>query len=752
MPTHPQNQGGDDALNDRAADFRNPNPPPTNTRSGFSVLNDGFKSSYIAELFDTDKIGGQFRPEKGAFTVKVSREILFNRLETGLKHSAMLRPNCSFSATGARVRVINNDDGHGKFYGYDRKMIDADGCFLGQEALLEQCKNYYDRYLTGRQVRADVINFKTRDSHVSHIYNMLTTWLYMYIGECTATGRQNVRIQQDTVEVTRPDGTVRREEDPHSDPFFEVKMVATGYNSSHHNVLNNNGMEDGSDFSVKVTLPYHFTANDFNYASRNSENFLMSNFVISLPMMEPRAAAFILGHVGGRKGDNRVNFDIPVPPVTLGLIAVDTQGHSLQAIMDYVYRKEIFSNSNDLMRWIQRYVTHNRLQYDFTLALEMLMRLAFLPTAHSMEAMWWVQNMVYTVSLPSYMPTRALLLTNLEGEPYFVHNELNSVMLRSQNDIGDIMLCAAITNYYVAYGIYALLDNEMINIDNWRDTFTGTSMVHSILDNFNAYTTVVKNIVGLDVQTIFDANAGIKYDLTGMETFRVENVIMMDDYVRNNSTIIPERRVVRINRLYAPVSGVLIDGAVNSRFRVTRHLAATMTIGKLYARSENQMDDDGILGRAQAFRYLNHVLSWGYRNDEENFDTWAPAHEWCVEPASVYDYRGRYVKEIRGLTERPSTTVRSAVPGADALMYEDFTVVKRIAQLEFLQFRSSRSAVTIINRKLSQVTKVQIMVPKQGTTESRPWVPLYDADGMQTEGFTSNNYQNVSRYPSTQQR
>ncbi|UHM27576.1 MAG: hypothetical protein SOMTV1_gp1 [Sanya ochthera mantis totivirus 1] len=635
--------------------------------------------------------------------------------------STVLRPTCTFTMTGHRKEVQFSSQGHGHFYGFNRKLIDADGNLLAHEAIKQQAGQYWDRYMVGRDLGEDIRSYFSRDSHTQHIYAMLTTWLYSYVYECSHKGSFCVT-------------------DANSDEaIMTVPMLVQGYESSHHIVSAMNGSAASYMLEAKVKLPFNHPDNNFNFVDRSKDNFMKNNYVIALPDMDELGMAFILGHVGGREGNDVVNFDIPLPPVQLGYIAVDTKSPHLDRICSLINSTRIFSNSDKLMGWIVRYVEHNRLHWDFTVAIEMLTRLALQPVAHSMESMWWQQGLKTVVSMPVYCPTRALLRPNLEGEPYFVHSDLRTVMFETQNSIADILTCSAISNYAVKYGMYALLDDETQSVRDWRQVMTGGEVVSTVLDNYLAYINVLNNITSYNVETAFDGELGMSYDLSEMTSFQVTQVKHLEGREAGNWG------VFKIDRLVAPVSGCLLDGVVSARFRVTKHLASTMIIEGLDNNTTNYVTREDALGRAQAFRYLNCDTSWSLPYSDETYLMWASVHDWMVEPSSVINYKDDRMVELRAPITRNSCAKHCGVPAPDLLFYEDITIVKGRARLSFCVNNSNKPAIEIIQRKLVKPIPLTIAVPRNGQITTVRYSPKYH-ESTYPSGFIDAPDDHVARY------
>jgi hypothetical protein len=185
---------------------------------------------------------------------------------------------------------------------------------------------------------------------------------------------------------------------------------------------------------------------------------------------------------------------------------------------------------------------------------------------------------------------------------------------------------SAVLNYYMWFGLYAVMVNECIGHDDWRACLQGMTEGTAMLTKPEMRAYVISAITGHEMTTLMSPGANLTIDPTPMLHVRQVEVATVHD----DSPVGP----IKIDRLYAPVSGSLILGSVGGQLDAVKHLLAVQRFDKV-GDYGHYMEDTEALAYANLYRLFGHdvVLT---RMDGTRVKPWANVKEAVIERGSMF--------------------------------------------------------------------------------------------------------------------
>nr|QED43018.1 hypothetical protein [Uromyces totivirus D] len=508
-----------------------------------------------------------------------------------------LRLKTSFQIAGRKKRVALDDTAN-DYSGYNKKFINDAGMYMPDAAINEFAATDFGKRVITKDIEAKLASLVSRDYHVAFLYNMLISW-----------GRAM---------LYKSDGEINRDEDG----YHILKVKVNNYSDSH--VLMSGMYPD--DHTIEIPLDTPFSEMNLAPHVRTAENYFNHSYVMHYDASTPAKETFYLLHACGRDQTSALNFDIPIPTFQIADAAVDRINAHDNAIR--IDQSNIpYHKPEILWDWIIDYVRINRLEDQFASTMELFSAMSFQPDPSTAEASVWLKTELVAVLSP-FSPTRARIRVNLTDEPYNPSPETAAFVFDSSLQASNFFVEAAMYNYLMWYGLYALLHDEARNRSDWRSVFT------SVSDHLHNLTTpemrafCIANVTGQQIPTYMTTGCGFYVDLSMMDDARAMP-ISVDKEGRYPNMSIP------INAIYAPVSGSLLLGALAGELEVVQHLKSNfsftgMGIGS-YAYPEEEL-----LKLVSIYRLAGNEVVLRNDRTDQRIIPYANVSECVIEPASVF--------------------------------------------------------------------------------------------------------------------
>jgi len=318
-----------------------------------------------------------------------------------------------------------------------------------------------------------------------------------------------------------------------------------------------------------------------------------------------------------------------------------------------------------LWQWIVDYVTLNRLEQQFAAAFETFVSVTFQPTFHTMEATAWFQ-VRGEVILPEFSPTRAKISLALEGEPYIPFAAAYEFTVTDGRAPNQCMLAAAMANYYMYVGLYALLANDARTCTLWHYSTQCLDEDMFVLKTPYARAAAISAVTGKEFTTLMTDGCSYRPTVEDLGKVNSINVSRAIDNSVNGS--------ITIDRVPSFVSGALIYGTTVGHFDHLSHLTPLQEI-KMSARFDPDESFKTTLQLSNLYRVFGHDLTWFKRVDNSELKPYAGVHTCIVDPYSLCEEPETPFSMRDGISSRREGRSTS-FPNLDNVFDEEKIVVR----------------------------------------------------------------------------
>jgi hypothetical protein len=366
----------------------------------------------------------------------------------------------------------------------------------------------------------------------------------------------------------------------------------------------------------------YWQTHDAEFIFRTSLNYWDRPYVLYYNASAKGQEWFYLLHTQGRTLDSGLNFDVKLPPLSsreLLLWPINGTG-----VVDTNLAQIPWDNDVIIWSWIFDYVHLNRLEQQFAAVLETFTSAVYQPMPPTMESTVW-QRAVINITLAEFSPTRARVITALEGEAYRSNALADDYLIDEAMAPEHLLTAAALGNYYMWYGIYAMLVEYGLGNEDWRTAAGSTDGDLRVLYTAIARASAVAYLTGKEIPTCMSRGASMTIDFS--------QVIAATRLLGEHSIDGGEPRVVQIDSLYAPVSGALLLGTVVGSLAATQHLTS---IQQVVAKPLGTHEPADMLKAATVYRLFGHDVTMVDQATHEQFVPYANVHECIIEPASTH--------------------------------------------------------------------------------------------------------------------
>jgi hypothetical protein len=186
---------------------------------------------------------------------------------------------------------------------------------------------------------------------------------------------------------------------------------------------------------------------------------------------------------------------------------------------------------------------------------------------------------------------------------------------------------AAMLNYYMWYGLYAIILDEAQSRSDWRTVFGSVGGDLQILSTHHARAAAISAITGHEFATMMNYGCGMYVDVSLVGLIKEIRVDV------NKDTALPP--VLPIDTIFAPVMGGLILGAVSGPYDALQHLTGLQKLEK-YNMRDQSIPNVEMHKIVNTYRLFGHDVEIENKLTQDRKTPWATAHECIIEGASVY--------------------------------------------------------------------------------------------------------------------
>jgi len=359
------------------------------------------------------------------------------------------------------------------------------------------------------------------------------------------------------------------------------------------------------------------------WAARTKENYWEKPYVLTYNAAQRVQEAYYLVHVLGRNQTSRLNFDVYIPGLDTNQLLLEPVNGT--GVITGDFNGIPWTEPQTQWAWIIDYVRLNRVEQHFAAALEALGSMALHPCWSSMEACAW-QEAELRLVLANFSPTRARIKGVLEGVAYEPETNGPAFPMSEAGIPENFIAASGILNYYMWYGLYSLYHNEARSRDDWRTVFGSLYEELGITATAHMRPAAVSLVTGKEFPTAMTEGCGVSIDTSYL--YRMDKITQIRDL---DGSIGAE---VKIDAIYAPVSGSIILGAVACSLETTAHLQAVQVFKGL-GRSNPRYDFEQKVIVANIYRLFGHEVTFRDSLNGNEKQSWAPVRECIVEPASI---------------------------------------------------------------------------------------------------------------------
>jgi hypothetical protein len=278
-----------------------------------------------------------------------------------------------------------------------------------------------------------------------------------------------------------------------------------------------------------------------------------------------------------------------------------------------------------MWQWIIDYVTLNRLEQQFAATFETLVSIAVQPNFHTMEASAWYE-VPLVLTLPHFSPTRAKISLALEGEPYIPFAAAQEFILTDAREPGQCVVAAALSNYYMWLGAYAIFENVARTVSDWHYALLCNDESTDVLRSAYTKAAAISTITGREYTTMMTEGCFFRPNFESLSRVNTVHVAMSPD----------ESVEAKIELTYipSPVSGALVYGTVVSHFDVCAHLTGVQSIVPQHVYEPDKCFRTA-LQLSSLYRVFGHEVFWCKVGTTTEFSPYAASRTCLVDPYSM---------------------------------------------------------------------------------------------------------------------
>ncbi|QJW70332.1 coat protein [Erysiphe necator associated totivirus 4] len=486
--------------------------------------------------------------------------------------------------------------------GINKRFVGDDGMYDLQSAVLEFQRTAPGMRITRTEIEALAKSSVTNDSHEAYILNMLISWLL--------------------AKFYKDNGSVEGK--------LEIKY--SGYEDSHVR-MKFNDVTDEHTTEYELGAPVEILP-DVEIQQRLATKYWDKPYVLRYPATSRGAASFYLLHAFGRSKRSDINIDINLESVDFDNLYVEPIGGPSYALsIDDVP----WDNPETLWSWMMDYVLLNRLEHAFGAAFELLSSIAMQPKPSFQESVVW-QETALQINIAKFTPTRARIPANLEGEAYRLESESSQLIKEDVRSPVLFLICGAIINYAMWVSLYALMDNETMDLSDWRAGIQGHMGAMQVFRNRDMRAALVSIIFGKEITSLMNENCFLTFSPGLMPTRKHVTVDKVKEPGYTSRLI--------LESIVPYVSGALLLGVVSSDFR---------TISCLRSSNSITADDYGTYSVEEAiqlstlYRVFGHDITISHDRTAEEYLMFANTSE-CVPCTSTIIGNTRYFDRVTAVS------------------------------------------------------------------------------------------------------
>jgi hypothetical protein len=535
--------------------------------------------------------------------------------------------------SAGRKKSLELRDSYSDYSGVNKKYVNEDGVYEPALALAEFGRATTERRLVKEDTLSLLKMQTSSDSHELFLYNMLLSWLRaeLYAGQ----GER--------------DGILRVKTDCYSDSHVEVFLDQPAQDHTYEVILE-------APCPVETVL-----SDDWNY--RNSGNYWQFPMVVRYSATNKHQEYFYLAHLRGRVNRSALNGEFNFASIAVHRLALEPVGGQMTVFDE---EPDIDWGEPKLMwQWIVDYVTLNRLEQQFAAAFETVVSVTFQPTYHTMEATAWY-NVTSEVILPEFIPTRAKISLALEGEPFIPFSAAYEFVVTDAKTPGQCILSAAMANYYMYVGLYAILADAGRSVENWHYAALCTDEDLYVLKTPYARAAAISAATGKEFTTLMSEACSYRPRIEDLS--RVTHVTVAKSL---DGTVQGE---IAITQVPSFVSGALVYGTVVDHYDHLAHLAPAQVIKP---RDIYDLDTSfrTTLQLSNLYRVYGHDVTWENRNRVGDILPYGAAKTCMIDPYSLGEVAEEPFAVRQGTSSRREGRAVS-LPNLANLFDEDRVVVR----------------------------------------------------------------------------
>nr|UUV42403.1 MAG: capsid protein [Enontekio toti-like virus 1] len=334
--------------------------------------------------------------------------------------------------------------------------------------------------------------------------------------------------------------------------------------------------------------------------------------------------------------------------------------------------------------------------------------MCYQPIWSSAEACAW-QSSELVLVLGTFSPTRARIRTNLSGAAYVLDPNAIDYVIKAQTLPMTYMTTSAIYNYYMWYGLYAIVASEAQSRDDWRTALTSVPGILKNLYTPHMRAICLAAIVGHEIPTSMSGGAGFYVSLAGMsEVTEIPRSKLDYGYNTITDQRTSEIAEVKIDALYAPVSGSLILGTLAGELEAVQHLKSI--VSQTFRGVRDTLYDSVELTKvATMYRLFGHDVVYEDNITRTLIKPWGNVSQCIPEPASIW-FDPRDIKKLTIKNSDPRHGRCVPLPNLGSLTEGTISMTIERPFIEFTVFGSRKEPLrTYITRRRDK-PKIEMLI------------------------------------------
>jgi hypothetical protein len=488
--------------------------------------------------------------------------------------------------------------------GINAKYFDDCGVYQNEVAMSDFLSTDVGKRVINKEQIESVINQSVTDNHTPFLINMLQSYFKAYFFSVS---------------------TERGNENEEHDAYFMADF--SSYKDSHVTIDHRISAQTSAVIDLGPPSNKGGSLND-----RNAANYFSKPYVVAYNANYADKEAFYIAHLHGRDRGSALNFEFPVGGIDVSTILLDR----LMPFSDSISGDPGSVNwtlAPLMWDWICDYVQVNRLEQQFAAAFELVTSLVFQPDPSTQEACAWLKAEAVIVT-SAFKPTRARLRNNLTGVARTTDADLEGHLINVRTSPPSRLIRAAIMNYYMWYGLYAIIKDSAQSYDRWLDVFTSQTDVLENLYAPHMRAFAIANVTGQEVPTFMTTGCAFYYDFTNMS--RLEDIIVHERHDRATEMSI------KLEAIYAPVSGSLLLGTFTGDLPAVQHVKSLLSFtGR--GLSDEQYTHEELVMLATIYRLSGNEVTFRDEQALRDFTPWCNVNECIPEPAAIGKMRTQHM-------------------------------------------------------------------------------------------------------------